>query len=318
MRKRKLGRTGLEVSEIAFGCVEIGIPYGIGIHSSADMLSDEDAISLLQTALDSGINFFDTARMYGKSEELLGKAFKHRRDEVVIATKCAHLLNADGNLPSDNELHNHIQHSLRESLTALQMDTVDILMLHQGDEKILRSEKIRAIFHNLKADGKIKAAGVSTYTVAETALAIEMNCWDVIQVPFNMLDQRQLPLFTIAAEKNIALIIRSVLLKGLLGEKGKDLHPALVQVEAHIRKYLPLAEKEGINLATLATRFALSFSETASILVGIDKQEYLEQSLAAGEGPALQKSVKEQLIQLAYPDPAFIDLPNWDRQGWLK
>ena len=318
MRKRKLGRTGLEVSEIAFGCVEIGIPYGIGVKSHADMLSDNDAIQLLQNALDSGINFFDTARMYGKSEELLGKAFRHRREEVVIATKCAHLLNAEGNLPSDEKLSEQIQESLQESLKALQMDSVDILMLHQGDIKILESTAIRNIFRELKAAGKIKAAGVSTYTVAETSLAIETDCWDVIQVPFNMLDQRQLPLFEKAAAKNIALVIRSVLLKGLLGEKGKDLHPALSSIEAHIKKYLPLAEKQGINLAALATRFALSFSETASVLVGIDKQEYLEQSLAAGNGPALDKSVQEEIIHLAYPDPAFIDLPNWDRQGWLK
>ena len=90
MIKRTLGNTGIHVSEIAFGGVEIGVPYGIGVKSAADMLSVKEAINLLHTAIDSGINFFDTARMYGTSENIMGNAFKSRRSEVVIATKCRH------------------------------------------------------------------------------------------------------------------------------------------------------------------------------------------------------------------------------------
>src|SRR5690606_18932773 len=90
MFKRKLGNTGLMVSEIAFGGVEIGMPYGIGIQGEKDMLSEKQAITLLHTATDMGVNFFDTARMYGNSETLMGKAFRDRRKEVIIATKCFH------------------------------------------------------------------------------------------------------------------------------------------------------------------------------------------------------------------------------------
>ena len=81
MRKRTLGNTGIEVSEIAFGGVEIGMPYGIGISGKKDMLLAKDVIRLLHTALEKGINFFDTARAYGNSEYLIGKAFKDRRNK---------------------------------------------------------------------------------------------------------------------------------------------------------------------------------------------------------------------------------------------
>ena len=82
MKNRFLGKTGIKVSEIAFGSVEIGMPYGIGIESKKDMLPEKNAIELLNIALDKGINFFDTARMYGDSEHILGKAFKERRKEI--------------------------------------------------------------------------------------------------------------------------------------------------------------------------------------------------------------------------------------------
>jgi aryl-alcohol dehydrogenase-like predicted oxidoreductase len=113
-------------------------------------------------------------------------------------------------------------------------------------------------------------------------------------------------------------VIRSVLLKGLLTEKGKNLHPALAEVENHLEKYSVLTHKLGISLSTLATRFALSFPHVSSVLLGIDKLAYLEQSLAAANGTYLSEDVLEEAKALAYPEPAFLDLPRWDREGWLK
>ncbi len=76
MQMRDLGNTGIEVSEIAFGSVSLGIPYGIGVKDETDMPSENQAVGLLHNALDHGINFFDTARHYGRSESIFGKAFK--------------------------------------------------------------------------------------------------------------------------------------------------------------------------------------------------------------------------------------------------
>lgn len=318
MKKRSLGNTGIEISEVAFGGVEIGMPYGIGVESKADMLSDADAVKLLNQAVDSGINFFDTARMYGNSESIMGKAFKNRRNEIVLATKCRHLLDSEGNLPPDSELEGIIEKSLYESLEALQTDYIDIFMLHQATVKILENETITHVFSKLRQKGLFKATGVSTYTVEETEMAIDAGCWNMIQLPFNLMDQRQGALFSKAHEKGIGIIVRSVLLKGLLSNRGKNLHPALKDVEEHINNYSELLTGTDYNLPALATKFALSFPEVSAVLVGIDKKEYLEQSLKTADGIYLDEEKLNRAQQLAYPEPEFLNLPYWDKMNWLR
>jgi len=330
MQKRLLGKTGISVSEIAFGGVEIGLPYGIGVKSADDMLSVSEAVRLLRTAVDSGINFFDTARLYGESENIMGQAFTEIRDKVVICTKCRHITNPDGSLPAERELKNIIESSLDESLTLLRTDYVDVLMLHQATSAILNDDTVPVIFADLKKKGKIRATGISTYTVGETERAIASGTWDVIQLPFNLIDQRQKELFPVAKKAGVGLVIRSVLLKGLLSNKGKNLHPALADVENHIKNYerlcenssIPLGEVQGgassCPLSTLAVKFVLSFPEIASALVGIDNFEYLKQAIEAANGEYFSEYKMELAGKLAYPNPEFINLPYWDKMNWLK
>jgi aryl-alcohol dehydrogenase-like predicted oxidoreductase len=317
MHKRSLGNSGLSVSEIAFGGVEIGIPYGIGVKDRSDMLSHLEAIKLLHAALDGGINFFDTARLYGESELIMGKAFHDRRDKVALATKCKYFRDADGQIPSYVALKKIIESSLKESLNALQTDHVDIFMLHQADIAILQNKDVSRVFSELKDSGLIRATGASTYSVEETTLAIESKAWDVIQLPFNLMDQRQQKVFASAAANGVGLVIRSVLLKGLLSSKGRELHPALKDVEEHVKKYNTLLDDSINDLPSLATKFALSFKEVSSVLVGIDRIDYLERSLQSANGIYLGEKKLAQAKALRYPDPEFLDLPKWDRLGWL-
>lgn len=317
MNQRPLGKTGIFVSEIAFGGVEIGMPYGLGIKGQEDMISENEAVKLLHAAIDSEVNFFDTARLYGESEDIMGRAFKDRRDKVVVSTKCTHLRDPDGNLPPSSQLSSIIKKSLAESLKALQTDYVDIFMLHTADEEILDSDEVARVFSELKQSGAVRAIGVSTYLPQETEKAIEKGIWDVIQLPFNLLDQRQKALFSAASQKGIGIVIRSVLLKGLLSDRGKNLHPALKAVEQHIQSYRTLLDDNTSDLPALAVRFALSFKEVSSILVGIDKIEYLNKSLLAAAGN-LNEENWMKACKLAYPDPEFLNLHTWNQEGWLK
>lgn len=317
MNKRLLGQTGIKVSEIAFGGVEIGIPYGIGVKGKADMISESQAIYLLQKALSSGINFFDTARAYGTSETIMGRAFSDRRDQVVICTKCRHFRNPDGSLPAVDKLKKIIKGSLQESLSELKTAFIDVYMLHQAGSEILENEMIASLFANFKKDGVIRATGVSTYTLDETEKAINSGVWDVIQLPFNLMDQSQETLFSMAAEKGVGIMVRSVLLKGILSEKGQDLHPALKDVEKHLKHYEELLNDPIPDLTTLALKFALSFSKVSSVLVGIDRLDYLQKSLSAADNSYLSEKTLARAKQLGYPDPEFLDLPEWDRMGWL-
>ena len=317
MNQRLLGQTGMSVSEIAFGGVEIGIPYGIGVKGKADMIPEQQAIYLLHEAVSKGINFFDTARAYGASESIMGRAFKDRRDRVIICSKCRPFRDRDGHLPPADRLGKIIKNSLQDSLDELKTSYIDVYMLHQADVEILENEKMATVFTNLKKEGVIRATGVSTYTLQETEKAINSGIWDVIQLPFNLMDQSQKALFSRTAEKGIGIMVRSVLLKGVLSEKGRHLHPALQDVERHLKHYDELLKNSRADLATLAIKFALSFTKVSSVLVGIDRMDYLHKTLSAADNLYLTEKDLMRAMKLRYPDPAFLDLREWDRMGWL-
>ena len=318
MQRRFLGNTGIAVSEIAFGGVEIGLPYGIGVKWEEDMLPEKDAMQLLLTALDSGLNFFDTARLYGVSENIMGKAFAGRRDEIVLCTKCRHFRDEMGNLPDDETLRKIIHQSLEESLKALQTDYIDLYMLHQGDMEILNRDVIAEEMQKLKTKGVVRSIGVSAYSAEESKKIIVSGVWNVVQLPFNLMDQRQQSLFGLAEEKGVGIVVRSVLLKGLLSNRGTGLHPMLAPVEKHIQQYQGLLNDKFTNLPELAVKFALSFPQVSSVLVGMDKLDYLKQSLAAANGCYIKNDELAAVQSLAYPDPAFLNLPYWDKMGWLR
>lgn len=314
MKKRFLGNTGIEVSEIAFGGVEIGMPYGIGVD---DILPEKDAIELLHAAVDKGTNFFDTARAYGLSEERMGKAFSQMRDKVVIGSKCKHIRAQDGSLPAVSTLGNIIRTSIEESLEALQTDYIDLYMLHYGDMEILKIEEVADEMLKLKQSGKVRAIGVSVYTVEESKAAIESGIWNTVQVPFNLMDQTQHALFSLAEKNGVGIVVRSVLMKGLLSTRGTGLHPELAPVEKHISSYHQLLNDGCKTLPELAVKFALSFPQVSSVLVGIDKMDYLQQSLLAANGDYLSGERLRHAQELAYPDPAFLNLHHWHVKGWL-
>lgn len=317
MNKRILGNTRIEVSEIAFGGVEIGLPYGINAHSRDDMPTDEEAITLLREAEENGINFFDTARLYGRCEELMGKAFADIRSNVVLCTKCAHLYDAKNQLLPEEILKKTIDDSLRQSLKALKTDYIDIYMVHNATMEILDLHCIADIFAEYRRKGIIVATGISTYTVNETKKAIESGAWDVIQLPFNLMDQSHAALFPLARQNGVAIVVRSVLLKGVLTDKGRNLHPALKAVEQHRQAYCNLLNEQVPALPDLAVRFVLSYSEVGSALVGMEKHEYLQKALSIAGGSYLDQDTFLCAKQLAFPEPEMLDLAKWDKMGWL-
>lgn len=316
MENRILGKTGIEVSEIAFGGVEIGIPYGLA--ASIDMISEKDAINLLNAAYEKGINFFDTARMYGVSESLMGKAFVDKRKDIVIASKCFHLRDLKRNLPNNEDLESIIRASLNDSLNALKTDYLDVFMLHQADIEILSNEAIADVFVKIKDEGRVRAIGVSTYTLEESFAALDAKVWDMIQLPFNLMDQRQSSVFDYANKLGVGIVVRSVLLKGLLSGRGERLHSSLKVVEEHIQSYNSLLSKDIDNLPAFATKFALSFKNVTSVLIGIDKLDYLYKSIESANGGFLDPQTLKLAIDSAFPNPEFINLPHWDAMGWLN
>ncbi len=317
MKYKELGNSGIQVSEIAFGGVEIGMPYGLSMQGAHEPMQERDAIKLLHSALDKGINFFDTARLYGRSEEIMGDAFMGMRSRVTLASKCRHLRLPDGTLPASNVLKAIVRESIRESLKALKTDYIDVFLLHYADAEILNIEVLYEVFEEMVNSGLIRVPGISVYEPAETALALNKGFWKVIQLPFNLMDQRQSAYFEKAKAAGVAIVARSVLMRGLLTDKSFQLHPALKDVQDHIHLFKDLFIDGRDSLSALAMQFVASHEAVSSVLIGIDKQSYLEEALCYFRDRYLTSSELDSARQLSFPDQEFLNLAKWDKNGWL-
>lgn len=313
-----LGKTGIEVSEIAFGCASIGTPYGINVRTVDDMLCESDAVNLLNQALDGGINFFDTSPLYGKSNELLGKAFSEKRDDIVLCTKCTKaILDDHGKVLPHNQLHTAVRRSLENSFKTLKTDYVDVLLCHEANDDVIFGPELISVFSDLKKAGLIRAVGLSTYGPEQTKKVIDSGNWDIVQLALNMMDQQNAELLTIAEEKSIGVMGRSVLLKGVLTDKGGQLHEKLRPVQEHRERYLELLSPDWPRISDLATKFVLSHKQISSVLVGMDRLDHLRQVLQVADGRYLDAETLAKVKALAYPDPEFLDMNKWALNGWL-
>ena len=318
MQTVPLGRTGINVSRISFGTAPLGFPYGLTSNSPENMLPADQALELLNTALDGGINFFDTARLYGRSEQLLGQAFAHRRADVVIATKCEKDMFDDHDklLPPD-QLRRKIRTSLQQSLKTLKTDYLDVLLIHHVTDEVLDSAELPDIFQQLKRDGLVRAVGMSTYALEQTERVITSGAWDVVQLAYNLLDQTHARALPLAQQHGVGIMVRSVLFKGILTDAEINLHPELKPVQDYRNRYRELLTPETPTLTQLAAKFVLSHPAVSSALLGIDRMNYLQEAIAITRAPQLDPGTLARAQRLAFPDPDFLDLPAWDRKGWL-
>lgn len=317
MNYKKLGNTEIKVSEIAFGTVELGMPYGLNMANAKHNISKKDAIYLLHKALDEGINFYDTARLYGNSEDILGQAFERNRNEIVIASKCRHFRLSDGKIPPKSSLKKVVYDSIQESLKKLKTDYIDVFMLHYADLEILEIDELYEVFSELIDKGIIRVPGISVYEEEETKRALEKGFWRVIQLPYNLMDQKHGKYFLEAHNKGVGIVARSVLMRGLLTDKSFSLHPKLKEVQDHIHLYKSLFNHNIENLPALAMKFVASIKEVSSILIGIDKMEFLVEAIDCFNGEYLNEIELKQAKKLEFPDQEFLNLAQWDKNGWL-
>ena len=180
MRKRKLGRQGLVVSEMGLGCMGMSEFYGAR--------DDAESIATIHRAIDLGIDFFDTADMYGpfKNEELLGRALKGHRDQVVVATKFGNVRGSDGSFKGIDGRPAYVRACIDASLQRLGIDVVDLYYQHRVDPKVPIEETVGAMAELVKA-GKVRYLGLSEASVATvrrahavfpiTALQTEYSLW---------------------------------------------------------------------------------------------------------------------------------------------
>ena len=272
-----LGKTGLKVSKLGFGCAPLGDAYG-GI-------SDEEAIKTVHHAIDRGITLFDTSTYYGPyiSEERLGKALKGYRDKVVLATKGGRFGMA---LETGFDFsYNSIIEMCEASLKRLHTDYLDIYQLHDiefGKKEQIEQEAIPALY-KLKEDGKVRFIGVTGYPLPLLKDIIETHELDLTlsYCHYNLLNQRLNDVLVPSIkDKQMGLINASVTHMGILTKQGgQDWHPAPEAVKEAGRKAAAYCEAQGENLAGLAIQFAFQNEHADATLLGSRTSEELNSSL---------------------------------------
>ena len=304
-----LGKTNLEISRIGLGTVEIGLAdYGV---DQKGLISEADAITLLKSAVGRGVTYIDTARGYGVAEERIGKSGIAKQPSVVIGTKCAQFLEK-GEDPHGAELEKRIRDDVETSLHALRTDSLQLLQLHGGSaEQIQRGELIE-IMQKLKDEGKVQHVGIATRGEDAPLAAIASDFFETIQVAHSIVDQRMTPnVFPQAQAANVGIINRSVLLKGALTPAATALPPELEPLKKASQTATAIAENLGIDLPTLAIRFALSQNPVSVALLGTTKISRLEHALAAKNAGSLPSDVLTELGTLAIDDTSQVDPSQW-------
>lgn len=211
MKYRKLGRTEWEVSEVSFGAWAIGGTWGT--------VDDKDSMDTLHKAVDLGVNFFDTADVYGdgKSEQLLAQLRKSRSEKIYIATKAGRKLNP--HLANGYNKEN-ITSFVETNLGNLETDCIDLLQLHCPPTEVYYMPEVFGILDDLVKDGKLQYYGVSVEKVEEALKAIEFPNVQTVQIIFNMFRHRPMNLFfQQAKEKKVGILARVPLASGMLTGK---------------------------------------------------------------------------------------------------
>ncbi|HEX2995099.1 MAG TPA: aldo/keto reductase, partial [Anaerolineales bacterium] len=226
--QRTLGKSGLKVSAMGLGCWAIGGPWTFnGTPGGWSDIDDAESLRAIDSALDLGVNFFDTAANYGAghSERILGKAFKGRRDKVIIATKFGYHVNEaakEVRYYDDKEEESNVASRLRAnveaSLQRLDTDYIDVYQLHVWGLVIERALEARDVLEDLVKEGKVRTYGWSTDRAdAVKAFSTSPNC-GVVQQQLSVLDGN-MELLALCEELNLASLNRGPLGMGLLTGK---------------------------------------------------------------------------------------------------
>jgi aryl-alcohol dehydrogenase-like predicted oxidoreductase len=298
MNYRRLGSTGIEVSEIGFGAWGIGgATEGLTSYGATD---DDVSLAALRRALDVGITFFDTSSVYGygRSEELIGKALGLDRDRVVIATK-AGLTSWNGK--PDFSSH-AIVRSCELSLARLRCDHVDLLQLHNPDLATIARDDVIAALARLVRQGKVRAWGLSMQAPADALAALQLIQPATLQVNLNMMDLRALEcgLLKVARDRGVGIIARTPLCFGFL---SGALQPNTAFPDGdHRRRWssaqilswcdgaesvlAAVSRPTGSTATQTALRFCLSFPEVSTVIPGMLKPAEVDENAQASRlGP---------------------------------
>ena len=276
----------------------MGMAYGINNRSGKPSFKESRVI--VETALASGINAFDTAPAYGDSESILGECLGESRGRAVVVSKIAAV---DWNLDPDS-IVGKIRENLDTSLVRLRIPAIPVYLFHRFSDAERQNRLVLEEIRSLKKEGVIGKIGVSTYTPEEAEAALAIPGLEAIQVPFHLLDKRLLAngFLGRARKRRFFVFSRSVFLQGLFFRES--IPPDLKSFEPLQRKLAEICRMTGIGMAELALRFALSVDAIDSVLVGVETTEQLGENVRIWRKGKLPDAIFRQITELGHaPDP---------------
>ena len=255
--------------KICLGTVQLGMHYGIN-NALGRQPTGNESFQLLQTAIDSGIKFFDTASVYGNAESVLS-AFGINRFNVNVISKLR------PNLPADQSL---VLNEIQSSLERLGLQALNGYLLHHADD-FYRSEILRAL-KLAKDKGLTQNIGVSIYEPDDALNAVRDPDIDYIQIPYNVLDQRldQTDFFELAKKNKVTVFARSAFLQGLLLIEKNNLPPNLSDAWQHIERFRHIAREHGFEPSEAALLYSYCHPGIDYVLFGVDTVEQLKNNLS--------------------------------------
>jgi aryl-alcohol dehydrogenase-like predicted oxidoreductase len=311
MKYRSLGKTGIKVSEISFGTWAIGGSWG--------QTSESESLKALDKAMDEGVNFFDTADVYGdgRSERLLAQATRGKEDRIHIATKFCRA----GDI-HDPRTYSEMQ--VREwceaSLKRLNRETIDLYQIHCPPLEILKEGSVFGVLDQLQSEGKIRSYGVSVESVEEGLYCLGQPGVQALQIIYNLFRQKPLEeLLPLALEREVGLLVRLPLASGLLTGKFTSDYKFEAEDHRHFNRdgqhfnvgetFAGLPFERGVALARelewiaegresmtrAALRWILDFPEITCVIPGFKSSRQVEDNLASQHVPSFSASEKERL-----------------------
>ena len=295
MKKRQLGSSDLYVSEIGLGCMSLGT-------------DEKKAIEMVQTALQQGINYFDTADLYdfGLNEEFVGKALKSVRHDVIIATKVGNRWNENQDGWSWDPSKTYIKSQVKKSLQRLQTDYIDLYQLHGGTMEDNMDETIEA-FEELVQEGLIRYYGISS--IRPNVIQSYLTQANIVSVmmQYSLLDRRPEEWFSLFENRKASIIARGPIAKGLLS--GRELEKASQSMKENGYLNYRFQELEELlgrlkeafatrSLQEMALQYVLSHDEVAAVIPGASVPTQIIENVRAVQAPKLSKEEWQLLRSL--------------------
>ncbi|MDO8750752.1 MAG: aldo/keto reductase [Dehalococcoidia bacterium] len=289
--KRKLGRTGLEVTVLGFGTLELRGSFqrpGPGLPGRP--LVPTQAQGILNAVLDAGINFIDTCIDYGESEEYIGKYISHRRNEYILASKCGCIVDPASAPPGGGQhvyTRKNITAGVNQSLKRMKTDHLDLIQFHGSPSKqVLEQEGAIQTLLDLKREGKVRFIGASS-TLPNVADLIKLGVFDTFQVPYSAIQREHEGVISQAAKAGAGTIIRGGVARGSPEEEGRgDPDAWKLWGRAKLDELL-----DGMTQMEFVLRFTITHPDLHTAIVGTLNPAHLAKNVAVVRNGPLPASV---------------------------